>query len=102
MLNPFVYREGVLYCEDVELSKIADDAGTPCYVYSSGAILDRYRTYDQGLFGIPHRVCYAVKANSNLSLLNLLAQAGAGFDIVSAGELEALLEHEPVQYTGAR
>ena len=92
MPNPFQYRDRVLYCEDVELMKIAEQAGTPCYVYSAGAILARYRAYDDRLTGIPHRVCYAVKANSNLSILRLLAQAGAGFDIVSGGELHRVLQ----------
>lgn len=92
MLNPFVYRDGVLFCEDVELAEIAAHAGTPFYVYSAHAILDRFHTYDQGLYGVAHRVCYAVKANSNLSILNLLAQAGAGFDIVSGGELHRVLK----------
>ena len=57
MPNPFEYRDGVLYCEDVELTRLAEQAGTPCYVYSAGAILSRYRTYDDGLAGLPHRVC---------------------------------------------
>ncbi|MBI5083618.1 MAG: diaminopimelate decarboxylase [Acidobacteria bacterium] len=91
-MNPFEYREGVLYCEDVELLKVAEQAGTPCYVYSSAAVLERYRTYDEGLAGAPHRVHYAVKANGNLALLRLLAQAGAGFDIVSGGELYRVLQ----------
>ena len=91
MRNPFEYRDGVLYCEDVELTKLAAQTGTPCYVYSAGAILSRYRAYDDGLAGTPHRVCYAVKANSNLTILRLLAQAGAGFDIVSGGELHRVL-----------
>ncbi|HEY3440695.1 MAG TPA: diaminopimelate decarboxylase [Paludibaculum sp.] len=92
MPNPFEYRDAVLYCEDVELAKIAEQAGTPCYVYSASAILSRYLAYDDGLTGLPHRVCYAVKANSNLSILRLLAQAGAGFDIVSGGELHRVLQ----------
>lgn len=91
MPNPFQYRDGVLYCEDVELTEIAEQAGTPCYVYSAEAILSRYGAYHEGLAGTPHRVCYAVKANSNLSVLRLLAQAGAGFDIVSGGELHRVL-----------
>ncbi len=91
-MNPFEYRDGVLYCEDVELSGLAERAGTPCYVYSAGAILSRYRAYDDGLAGTAHRVCYAVKANSNLSILRLLAQAGAGFDIVSGGELHRVIQ----------
>jgi diaminopimelate decarboxylase len=92
MPNPFQYRDGVLFCEDVELAKIAEHAGTPCYVYSASAILSQYRAYDDGLADTPHHVCYAVKANSNLSILRLLAQAGAGFDIVSGGELYRVLQ----------
>lgn len=92
MSNPFEYRDGVLFCEDVELAHIAEHAGTPCYVYSSKAILDRFHTYDLGLNGVEHRICYAVKANSNLTILNMLAQAGAGFDIVSGGELHRVLK----------
>jgi len=92
MVTPFEYRDGVLYCEDVELASIAEASGTPCYVYSAAAILDRYRTYDDGLSGLPHRVCYAVKANSNVAVLRLLAGAGAGFDIVSGGELYRVLK----------
>jgi diaminopimelate decarboxylase len=92
MLNPFQYRDGVLYCEDVELSRLAAREGTPCYVYSASTILDRFHTYDDALKGVPHRVCYAVKANSNLSVLRLLAGAGAGFDIVSGGELHRVLK----------
>jgi diaminopimelate decarboxylase len=84
---PFHYRDRVLYCEGVELAEIADRAGTPCYVYSATGITDRFREYDDALAGIPHRICYAVKANSNLSVLRRLAEAGAGFDIVSGGEL---------------
>lgn len=92
MPNPFHYRDRVLYCDDVELTSLAGQAGTPCYVYSAAAILARYRAYDDGLADTPHRVCYAVKANSNLSILRLLAQAGAGFDIVSGGELYRVLQ----------
>lgn len=87
MQSPFEYRAGVLYCEDVELERIAAQAGTPLYVYSASAIRGRFREYDAALSGVPHRVCYAVKANGNLSVLRLLAGAGAGFDIVSGGEL---------------
>jgi len=87
----FQYRQGSLYCEGVALADIAKNAGTPCYVYSSGAILERYRAYDEALSELPHQVCYAVKANSNLGLLALLARAGAGFDIVSGGELFRVL-----------
>lgn len=83
----FRYQNGKLYCEEVDLETIARTAGTPCYVYSSQTILDAYRAYDAALEGIPHMVCYAVKANSTLGILSLLAKAGSGFDIVSGGEL---------------
>ena len=89
---PFQQREGVLFCDDVELAAIAATAGTPLYVYSAGGILERYRSYDNALRGVPHRVCYAVKANGNTAVLRLLAEAGAGFDIVSGGELYRVLK----------
>jgi len=83
----FSYQGEWLYCEQVPLADIAARAGTPCYVYSRAAILERFRAYELGLGDLPHMVCYAVKANSNLAVLRLLAQAGAGFDVVSGGEL---------------
>jgi len=76
-----------MYCEDVALAEIAEATGTPCYVYSASTILANYRTSDAAFGDLPHTVCYAVKANSNLAILKLLADAGAGFDIVSGGEL---------------
>lgn len=91
MLNPFAYQNGQLHCERVPLSDIAAQAGTPFYVYSSDGILGRYREYDQAFGSHPHRVCFAVKANSNLAVLALLARAGAGFDLVSGGELYRVL-----------
>ena len=84
---PFHYQDNVLFCEEVELAHIAAAAGTPCYVYSAGALRARFLEYEKALEGVPHRVCYAVKANSNLAVLHLLAELGAGFDIVSGGEL---------------
>jgi diaminopimelate decarboxylase len=90
--DAFNYRQGALYCENVSLADIAGQVGTPCYVYSSAAALARFRAYEEGLAGLPHKVCYAVKANSNLSLLALLAKAGAGFDIVSGGELFRVIQ----------
>jgi len=83
----FLYRDGSLYCEEVDLAAVAREAGTPCYVYSSRTILDAYRAYDEAFDGAPHMICYAVKANSTLAILSLLARAGSGFDIVSGGEL---------------
>ena len=90
-MNPFAYRDGRLHAEAVALDDIARSAGTPCYVYSRAAIEDRYRAFDQAFGDRPHLVCYAVKANSNLAVLNVLARLGSGFDIVSAGELERVL-----------
>ncbi len=81
------YRDQALYCEETSLAEIAARAGTPCYVYSSAAILENFRAYNDSLGDVPHTVCYAVKANGNLALLKLLGDAGAGFDIVSGGEL---------------
>ncbi|HZU28882.1 MAG TPA: diaminopimelate decarboxylase [Bryobacteraceae bacterium] len=91
-MQPFTYRDNTLYCDETPLADIARRTGTPAYVYSKSAILDRFRAYDDA-FGVqPHRVCYAVKANSNLAILRLLAEAGAGFDIVSGGELFRVLK----------
>ena len=92
MSDSFHYDQNDLCCEAVPLADIAGKAGTPCYVYSSRAILDNYRAYDEALAGVPHRICYAVKANSSLGVLALLASAGSGFDIVSGGELYRVLK----------
>jgi diaminopimelate decarboxylase len=86
------YRDQALYCEDVALAEIAAKAGTPCYVYSSSTILENFRAYHDSFGNVPHLVCYSVKANGNLALLRLLADAGAGFDIVSGGELFRVLK----------
>src|SRR5271169_2813072 len=88
----FGYRGDKLFCEQVDLDAIARAAGTPCYVYSSGSILDAYRAYDGAFGDLPHMVCFAVKANSTLAVLSLLARAGCGFDIVSGGELYRVLQ----------
>ncbi len=90
--TPFRYRDRELHCDNVSLSKIAETCGTPCYVYSAAGIIARFKEYDEGFGASPHTVCYAVKANSNLSILRLLARAGAGFDIVSMGELYRVLQ----------
>jgi diaminopimelate decarboxylase len=81
------YRDQTLYLEEMPLADIARREGTPSYVYSSASILERFQAYERAFGEVPHKVCYAVKANSNLSILKLLAEAGAGFDIVSGGEL---------------
>ena len=91
-MNPIAYRDRALCCDGVALADIAARAGTPCYVYSAKTILDHYQSYDAAFGDQPHTVCYAVKANSNLAILKLLAQAGAGFDIVSGGELFRVLK----------
>ncbi len=91
MQGAFEYRDGVLFCEGVDLTEVAGRAGTPCYVYSAGALRRAYRVFEEGLAGAPHLVCFAVKANGNLAVLRLLAEAGAGFDIVSGGELFRVL-----------
>jgi diaminopimelate decarboxylase len=86
------YRDQTLYLEDVPLADIARREATPCYLYSRAAILDRFQAYQQAFGSVPHKVCYAVKANGNLTLLKLLSEAGAGFDIVSGGELFRVLK----------
>src|ERR1700680_3515909 len=91
-MSQFHYGEHALYCEGVALAEIAARVGTPCYVYSAAAILANFRAYDQSFGDMPHTICYAVKANGNLAVLRLLAQAGAGFDIVSGGELFRVLQ----------
>jgi diaminopimelate decarboxylase len=84
-------RQLALYCEDVSLTKLAERYGTPLYVYSAAMIRERYRAFDAAFRGVPHTICYSVKANSNLSILRLLAREGCGFDVVSGGELERVL-----------
>jgi len=91
-MNQFHYGEHALYCEGVALAEIAARAGTPCYVYSAAAILANFHAYDRSFGAVPHTICYAVKANGNLAVLRLLAEAGAGFDIVSGGELFRVLQ----------
>src|SRR5437660_2213972 len=90
-MHSFRYRDGHLYCEDVDLARVAEELGTPTYVYSAGTILDHYARLDTALQSLDHLICYAVKANSNRAILKLLADAGAGFDIVSGGELFRVL-----------
>jgi len=87
----FYYLHGKLHCEDVDLVRVAEKFGTPTYVYSAGTILDHLTRLNGALATLDHLICYAVKANSNRSILKLLADAGAGFDIVSGGELFRVL-----------
>ena len=88
----FAYSQNDYYCEQVALADLAHRVGTPAYVYSAQAILKNYAAYTEAFGTLPHTVCYAVKANSSLAVLALLAKAGAGFDIVSGGELYRVLE----------
>ena len=90
-MHSFHYRDDYLYCEDVDLTSVAERFGTPTYVYSARTILDHYARLDVALAPLDHLICYAVKANSNRTILTLLVQAGAGFDIVSGGELFRVL-----------
>jgi diaminopimelate decarboxylase len=86
----YTYRNRVLTCDGVPVSRIAEKYGAPTYVYSTASIVDAYRRFDRAFGNISHTICYAVKANSNLSILRLLAGMGSGFDIVSGGELHRL------------
>lgn len=90
-MTDFSYQQGQLYAEQVPLAQIAQRYGTPTYVYSRAHLERQYQHYAEALAGTPHLVCFAVKANSNLAVLNVLARQGAGFDIVSGGELERVL-----------
>lgn len=87
----FPYRDDQLFAEDVAVTDIAEQYGTPCYVYSRAALETAFNEYTTALAGAPHLICYAVKANSNLAVLNILARLGAGFDIVSMGEMERVV-----------
>ncbi|MDD4912567.1 MAG: diaminopimelate decarboxylase [Sideroxydans sp.] len=91
MTEYFKYQQAQLYVESVPLESIAQRYGTPCYVYSRAALTDGYRQFADALKGREHLICYAVKANSNLAILNVFARLGAGFDIVSGGELQRVL-----------
>ena len=90
-MTAFHYQNGELFAEDVSLRDIAQHYGSPCYVYSRAYLEQRFKEYSDALQGQDHLVCYAVKANSNIAVLNVLARLGAGFDIVSVGELERVL-----------
>jgi diaminopimelate decarboxylase len=90
-MNAFTYRNNELYAEDVPMADLATRYGTPCFVYSRAHLEERFQGFRTPLGARPHLICYAVKANSNLAVLNVLARMGAGFDIVSGGELERVL-----------
>ena len=91
-MNPFHYQNGLLYAEDVALHNVADAVGTPCYVYSQTALEQNWHNFDQAFAGREHTIFYSVKANSNIAVLALMARLGSGFDIVSGGELERVIQ----------
>ncbi|MBV5308397.1 alanine racemase, partial [Chromatium okenii] len=90
-MDHFNARAGILHAEDVPLTDIAARFGTPCYVYSRATLERHWRAFDRACRDHPHLICFAVKANANLAVLNVLARLGSGFDIVSGGELERVL-----------
>ncbi|TKS58997.1 MAG: diaminopimelate decarboxylase [Nitrospira sp.] len=86
-MHNFEYRQGELYCEQVPVSRIAKELGTPCYVYSHATLVRHFRAYDSAFKNIPHVIAFAMKSNSNLAILRVMANEGSGVDIVSGGEL---------------
>ena len=91
-MDHFQYRDGALFAEDVSVSSIASQFGTPCFIYSKATLIRHLHAYVGSLADIPHLICYGMKANSNLAVLQILAKDGAGFDIVSIGELERVIK----------
>ncbi|MFQ5991718.1 MAG: diaminopimelate decarboxylase [Nitrospiraceae bacterium] len=91
-MHDFHYRDGELHCESVALSRIAKEVGTPCYIYSHATLVRHYRVFDNAFQSAPHIVAFAMKANSNLAILRLMAKEGSGADIVSGGELYRALK----------
>jgi len=87
----FHYKDELLYVDSMPVHAIAEQFGTPCYIYSQDTIVQNWTSFDSALSYCDHMVCYSVKANPNLAILNLLANLGSGFDIVSVGELERVL-----------
>jgi diaminopimelate decarboxylase len=94
LLDPVVLREGELYCEDVPVARLAREVGTPLYVYSRAALVNRFQAFAEAFAGVPHLVCFAMKANGNLATLRLFASLGGGADVVSGGELFRALKAE--------
>src|SRR5437588_665865 len=90
-MHYFSYLGDELHCEDVPLEKIAAEVGTPVYIYSEETLRRHVRVFDEAFQSVPHLICYAVKANSNINLLRRFAEWGTGFDIVSGGELFRVL-----------
>lgn len=90
-MDYFCNRHGSLFCEEVDINRIVKEVGTPAYIYSARTITEHYRKLDKAFSKLPHKICYSAKANSNIAILKLLANEGAGIDIVSGGELEAAI-----------
>ncbi len=91
-MHDFEYRDGELYCEKLPVARVVKEVGTPCYIYSHGTLLRHYRAFDDAFAEVPHIVAFAMKANSNLAILRLMAREGSGADIVSGGELYRALQ----------
>src|SRR5690625_18816 len=90
-MDHFNYRDGILHAEDVPLPLIAEEVGTPVYVYSTATLARHFCLFEEALRGLPHLICYALKANSNLAVIATLARLGAGADVVSKGEMRRAL-----------
>src|ERR1700752_4437962 len=90
-MHYFEYRSGELYCEQVSLQQIAAEVGTPAYIYSEATLSRHVRVFDEAFQSVPHLICYAVKANSNINILRRFAEWGTGFEIISGGELFRVL-----------
>ncbi|MEK6576432.1 MAG: diaminopimelate decarboxylase, partial [Nitrospirota bacterium] len=103
-MHEFKYRDNELYCEDVPVAKIAGEVGTPFYLYSFKTLRNHYRVFESSFSEIPHIISFAVKANSNLAILNILAKEGCGADIASGGELfralKAGIDPRKIVYAG--
>jgi diaminopimelate decarboxylase len=91
-MHDFEYKQGELYCDAVPLSRVAKELGTPCYVYSYGTLIRHFRAFDSAFQDVPHIIAFAMKANSNLAILRVMAREGGGADIVSGGELYRALK----------
>jgi diaminopimelate decarboxylase len=104
LLDPFVLRHGELHCEGLPVARMAEEMGTPLYVYSGAALANRFRAFAEGFAGVPHLICFAMKANANLATLRLFASLGGGADVVSGGELfralKAGVPPERIVYAG--
>ena len=90
-MHHFAMKNGVMHAEDVDLATLAAEVGTPFYCYSTATLTRHYKVFNSAFSGLPHLICYAVKANSNLAVLKTLARLGAGMDVVSGGELRRAL-----------